>query len=71
VRGRVGVIISRGVRLQRMKTSLPAGIEVLLDAAKTIYVCPMDPEFVSDTPGACPKCHMRLEPKPAANVTDR
>src|SRR5947209_5451223 len=27
------------------------------------YVCPMDPEVVSDRPGACPKCGMALEPR--------
>src|SRR5687767_12727625 len=26
------------------------------------YFCPMDPEVVSDRPGACPKCGMALEP---------
>ena len=26
------------------------------------YICPMDPEVVSDRPGACPKCGMALEP---------
>jgi Cu+-exporting ATPase len=26
------------------------------------YTCPMDPEVVSDRPGACPKCGMALEP---------
>ncbi|OWK46938.1 heavy metal translocating P-type ATPase [Fimbriiglobus ruber] len=26
------------------------------------YVCPMDPDVVSDRPGACPKCGMALEP---------
>ena len=31
------------------------------------YVCPMDPEVVSDRPGPCPKCGMALEPAmPAA-----
>ncbi len=29
------------------------------------YVCPMDPEVVSDRPGACPKCGMALEPRTA------
>jgi Cu+-exporting ATPase len=29
------------------------------------YVCPMDPEVVSDKPGACPKCGMALEPRTA------
>src|SRR5437773_2254676 len=26
------------------------------------YICPMDPDVVSDRPGACPKCGMALEP---------
>ena len=26
------------------------------------WTCPMDPEIVSDKPGACPKCGMALEP---------
>jgi Cu+-exporting ATPase len=34
--------------------------------AKVEYVCPMDPEVVSDRPGACPKCGMALEPRTAA-----
>jgi Cu+-exporting ATPase len=27
------------------------------------YICPMDPEVLSDVPGACPVCGMALEPK--------
>jgi Cu+-exporting ATPase len=27
------------------------------------WICPMDPEVVSDSPGACPKCGMALEPR--------
>jgi P-type Cu+ transporter len=27
------------------------------------YVCPMDPDVVSDRPGSCPKCGMALEPR--------
>ncbi len=30
---------------------------------KIEYSCPMDPEIVSDHPGACPKCGMALEPR--------
>ncbi len=30
---------------------------------KIEYVCPMDPEIVSDHPGSCPKCGMALEPR--------
>lgn len=33
-------------------------------AAKTVYVCPMHPEVTSDQPGLCPKCNMKLDPKP-------
>src|SRR5689334_4834443 len=29
----------------------------------TEYVCPMDPEVVSDKPGPCPICGMALEPR--------
>ncbi len=32
-------------------------------AAAVRYVCPMDPEVVSDHPGACPVCGMALEPE--------
>jgi len=28
----------------------------------TRWICPMDPDVVSDRPGACPKCGMALEP---------
>ncbi|HEY2252624.1 MAG TPA: heavy metal translocating P-type ATPase, partial [Planctomycetaceae bacterium] len=31
--------------------------------AKVEYICPMDPEVVSDRPGPCPKCGMALEPR--------
>ena len=34
-------------------------------AEATLYVCPMHPEVVSSTPGTCPKCGMKLVPKPA------
>ncbi|MGE0129205.1 MAG: heavy metal translocating P-type ATPase [Blastocatellales bacterium] len=39
-------------------------------SASAKYVCPMDPEVVSDKPSACPKCGMALEPEmPAAPLT--
>ncbi len=31
-------------------------------AAGTLYTCPMDPQVISDHPGACPICGMALEP---------
>lgn len=27
------------------------------------YICPMHPDVVSDSPGNCPKCGMKLVPK--------
>ncbi|MFH0943701.1 MAG: efflux RND transporter periplasmic adaptor subunit, partial [Planctomycetota bacterium] len=30
--------------------------------AKTLYTCGMDPEVISDEPGFCPKCDMKLTP---------
>ena len=32
-------------------------------AARIEYICPMDPEVLSDKPGACPVCGMALEPR--------
>jgi hypothetical protein len=29
-----------------------------------VYTCPMHPEVVSSAPGTCPKCGMKLVPKP-------
>src|SRR4051812_33650153 len=41
-----------------------AGLREPMHAAPpgTKYICPMDPEVVSDRPGACPVCGMALEP---------
>ena len=32
---------------------------------KVVYTCPMHPEIKQDKPGNCPKCGMKLVPKPA------
>src|SRR5437773_2136063 len=34
------------------------------------YICPMDPDVVSDRPGACPKCGMALEPRDVTLVAE-
>ena len=41
-------------------------------APGTRYTCPMDPEVVTDRPGACPVCGMALEPMvtSVADITD-
>ena len=31
--------------------------------AAVLYTCPMHPEVISDKPGRCPKCGMKLVPK--------
>jgi Cu+-exporting ATPase len=44
----------------------PAGEECpsgVCAPAAAEYFCPMDPDVVSDRPGACPKCGMALEPR--------
>jgi len=35
-------------------------------ASAPVWICPMDPEVRSTTPGACPKCGMALEPELSA-----
>jgi P-type Cu+ transporter len=42
---------------------LHATFEPETQAGPVEYVCPMDPEVVSDHPGSCPKCGMALEPR--------
>ena len=37
--------------------------DAVTDGKKTLYTCPMHPEYVSDQPGDCPICGMRLVPK--------
>jgi FtsP/CotA-like multicopper oxidase with cupredoxin domain len=48
------------------------GLVVEMDFAApegaTEYVCPMHPEVVSDEPGKCPKCAMKLMPRAAAGA---
>lgn len=39
-------------------------------ATKTTYVCPMHADVVMDAPGLCPKCNMKLEPKPLTKASD-
>jgi Cu+-exporting ATPase len=42
--------------------SVPTPVTTTATAPGLRYTCPMDPEVISDRPGACPKCGMALEP---------
>ncbi len=37
---------------------------------ESTYICPMDPDVVQATPGACPKCGMALERRLPGNATE-
>jgi FtsP/CotA-like multicopper oxidase with cupredoxin domain len=45
-----------------MDMGIPEGVEV-------VYACPMHPEVVSDEPGSCPKCGMKLLARAAEETT--
>ena len=40
-----------------------SGVPSDAPTAATLYVCPMHPEVISNSPGTCPKCGMKLVPK--------
>ena len=45
-----------------MDMGVPEGVPI-------VYVCPMHPEVVSEEPGSCPKCGMKLLAQAAAEIT--
>lgn len=45
-----------------------AGSRAAKKVGRAEYVCPMHPDVVSDKPGLCPKCNMKLELKPATEA---
>ena len=45
-----------------MDMGVPEGVEV-------VYVCPMHPEVMSEEPGSCPKCGMKLLAQAAEETT--
>jgi P-type Cu+ transporter len=55
----------------RSKTSQAQTIAQARPATPKPYTCPMHPEVVQDTSGACPKCGMALEPATPFTATDK
>ncbi len=55
-------LVTIGPPLPRHRPSPPPP-PVAPPGAKVEYICPMDPEVISDRPGPCPKCGMALEPR--------
>ena len=48
---------------KRAAAVLSAGCQAVGQAqTRTLYTCPMHPKYVSDRPGDCPICGMRLVP---------
>jgi hypothetical protein len=51
---------SSGTNKESAATKSSADTSKMMSAVK--YTCTMHPEFISDTPGHCPKCGMALVP---------
>jgi hypothetical protein len=50
-------------------TKMHKSADTTRTSVKAYYTCSMHPEVISDKPGKCPKCKMKLvEVKPAATV---
>src|SRR4030067_2098924 len=45
-------------------------IEQTIEQTKEFYSCPMHPGVISDQPGKCPKCGMKLQKLVAIEETD-
>jgi Cu(I)/Ag(I) efflux system membrane fusion protein len=59
----VVVLLTIAATVAAMRFLTPTGIEMATGSAtKTFYQCAMHPQIVSDKPGVCPICQMRLEP---------
>lgn len=60
---------SQTLRGRTSTSSVPSGAGQA-DTAPAVYTCPHHPEVTSNTPGVCPKCEMKLQPKAGGPGTD-
>ncbi|MGH9140943.1 MAG: heavy metal translocating P-type ATPase [Vicinamibacterales bacterium] len=62
--------LKRGANASNPQSHAPSSPQSAIhNPQSTDWVCPMDPDVVSDRPGACPKCGMALEPR-VADLSD-
>ena len=60
----LAVVIGGAVALAALRVFQPASAPIATPppGGKTLYQCAMHPQIVSDKPGVCPICQMRLQP---------
>ena len=57
----LGAVVAAGLLVLRDRPDAPGTPEPTASAPRARYQCSMHPEIVSDEPGICPICQMRLQ----------
>ncbi len=56
--------------MSKMRHTTTPSSQAATTQAATLYTCTMHPEVVSDKPGNCPKCGMKLVVRKDAKTSD-